>query len=91
MGDILTYIIFNLLTEAEALNKKINDYMKLQDPTYNTVKWCNITTDKNGHYSVYIKTHDNRKPIDALDSNEKLLIINKLPKEYLTDNKYNQI
>lgn len=81
----MTYIIFDSLIAAQTLNKEINDYMISNVEGYNATRWCEILTDNNGNYSVYIKSLDSRQPLLALDSVTKAKIIEKLPDSFYTD------
>lgn len=80
----MTYLIFNSLAEAEATNKKINDYMIQNFRGYDAKQWSRIITDNNGNYAIYVKSKDERKPVKALELATRNKIVKALPDEFFT-------
>lgn len=83
----MTFVILNSLEEAESLNQKINDYMIENVEGYDAEQWSRIYTDNNGHFAIYVKSKDERSPLNALDITTKNKIISELPEEFLNPEK----
>lgn len=71
-------------TLLETIQLKIHNYMIKNISDYNAVRWAIIIKHQfKDEYAVLIKESDQRKPYNAINEAEKLLMVKELPNDFI--------
>ena len=68
-------IISNNKAELQTINKKINDWMKINISNYRARQWGKILSHPTNLTFALIINHDSRNPLGRLTANEKVRYI----------------
>lgn len=71
MGILMKGIISSTKTRLEIINKKINDWMKLNIQDYNATQWGTIKKHPTENKFILIINDDSRNPLKRLTVSEK--------------------
>lgn len=83
----MPYIISSNKPLLDAINQKINNYMKANIKNYSAIIWGDVTKHPTKDEWALKLNDDERKPLDRLTNSEKLQLIDELPEGWVVDEK----